>query len=481
MVGQTVSHYRILERLGSGGMGVVYKAEDTRLGRPVAMKFLPEEWSKDPQALERFRIEARAASALNHPQICTIYDIGEHNGRPFIVMEFLDGQTLKARINGRPMDMREVLEIGIQLASALEVAHGKGIIHRDIKPANIFITNQGQSKILDFGLAKLAPQGSVGTDVSTTAGNEVTSPGTTVGTVAYMSPEQARAEEVDARTDLFSLGLVLYEMATGRRAFPKALDWTTPPIGALEPELGRIVLKLLQVDRELRYQTAAAVAADMKRFQRGAEGRPTSRSWGHVASAAALAVVFAIVMIWLWTGRRPPKENQWVQLTNLPDSVSQPALSPDGRMLTFIRGPGTFYTPGQIYIKMLPDGEPVQVTRDSYLKMSPVFSSDGSRIAKTTVTEQQGKPWATWLAPVLGGEPREWLPNASGLVWIDKNNLLFSEFKEPFPHLAIVTTEESRVASRDLYVPVHERGMAHRSYVSPDATWALVAEMDHNG
>ena len=503
--GSRVGPYQIEGMLGAGGMGSVYRARDTRLGRAVALKFLSGPCSQSGPALERFQREAQAISALNHPNVCTIHDIGEEKGHPYLVMELLEGQTLKQRIAAGQCSNAELVSTGTLVSEGLDAAHALGIVHRDIKPANIFLTKKGIVKILDFGLAKamaaaggsgVAPDGGGGADLT------LTTPGTTMGTASYMSPEQVRGDSVDARTDLFSLGVVLYEMAAGvmpfrgetrNAAFNAILNQQPQPPrelnAALAPEVEQIILRALEKDAAARYQTASDMGADLARARReleaqscpaieqGAAGRSRRRN-ALLAMAAVLVLLAAAGGVRFFFRAKSPvtSTNEYVQLTDFNDSVTAPALSADGRMVAFIRGGEYFLSRGQIYVKLLPNGESVRLTNDPTNKYGPVFTPDGSRVAYTSVIPGRTS-WDTWTVPVLGGPPTRLLPNASGLTWIDNRHVLFSEIMTGL-HMGIVTAGEDREQERAIYFPAHERAMAHYSHVSPDGHWVLVVEMD---
>jgi serine/threonine-protein kinase len=452
MIGDTISHYRVIEKLGGGGMGVVYKAEDTRLGRFVALKFLPDDFVRDPQALERFKREARAASALNHPNISTIYEVEESaDRRPFLAMEFLEGSTLKHRMGARPFTVEALLDVGIQLADALEAAHTKGIIHRDIKPANIFVTDRGHAKILDFGLAKVIEHPHVavsGVSELVTGGvteAQLTSPGTAIGTVAYMSPEQALGQELDARTDLFSLGVVLYEMATGRLPFQgntsaaifnEILNKAPIPPGRLHPELPPqiewIISKLLEKDRKLRYQSAGEVRADLARLKRDTDsGRAISggvvaaapasaprRRVRWIAPAAALIAGALLAGIATWIVSRPapsaPQQTMRFAIALGPDErlvventlavQSSVAISPDGARIAYAATRGGV---SQIYQRPI-DGQQAQAVPGTEGGLGPAFSPDSQTLLFRT-------PGGFFKVALNGGTVQNLGPASGGL------------------------------------------------------------------
>jgi len=487
--------YRIEGQLGAGGMGVVYRAVDTKLNRPVAVKFLSDKLA-DAGARRRFQREAQMASSLNHPHILTVYDAGELDGRQYLVTEFVDGGTLKNWARAQKRGWREVVELLTGVADGLAAAHQAGILHRDIKPENILVTASGYAKLADFGLAK--PSEPAGDDATTlTQGG--TEPGALIGSLPYMSPEQALGKPLDARSDIFSFGNTLFEVLAGRRAFEgrttlellqAIVHGAAPPLTELHPEipvgLRMAVEKALEKDPAERYQTMREMVVDLRRVTRQGEAAPARRGPGArwVVAACAVAVAIAIAVLVFRTPRPAGTAQAYTQLTNFADSATSPALSPDGRMLAFIRGAGTFFTAGQIYVKLLPDGDPVQLTHDHLDKMGPRFSPDGARIGYSTGMDTEGNgSLDTWVVPVLGGEPQRLLANAEGLTWIGAGagpaRVLFSELTGHGFQMSIVSSTESRAGQRNVYVPP-ESGMAHRSYLSPDGQQVLVVEMSFN-
>jgi serine/threonine protein kinase len=502
--GEQLGPYQIEGSLGKGGMGEVFRARDMRLDRLVAIKFVSPALADD-STRRRFLQEARMASALNHPHILTVHEVGESDGRQYLVTEFVDGGTLRDWAQAERRNWRQVVDLLVGVADGLATAHHAGILHRDIKPANILVTAGGYAKLADFGLAKLA-RPATPEDATRTIADE-TSPGAVIGTVRYMSPEQAMGRPLDARSDIFSFGLVIYELLAGRKPFSGASDFevlqaiTSRSADALPDEipaaLQLLVAKAIEKDPADRYQSMRDVVVDLRRIARqSGEGTTApiaphqskrSRARGGTVWIVVLAVVMAGALV-IWRTLRPDAGTPltYAALTNFSDSVVAPALSPDGRMLAFIRGENTFMGPGDLYVRILPDGEPVRLTRDGVSKMGPVvFSPDGSRIAYTSGLNSTMS--GTYTVSVLGGEPSLLLGAASGLSWIDsgsgQRHVLFSRHINPGQsiHMGIFTSTESRSNERRVYIPADVNGMAHRSVQSPDRSHVLLVEMDLGG